>query len=312
MSDKLQQKLDQETLSPIFAVFLRLLLVMAGFLEDFGDSELKIEEIKVNPEDMKYPGLDSMTAMDRAVGTDLSVAIRDAMIVGEQARTTLGERFFDDMLGQRRAHLERMVAEREARGEARWGISNHSDCHSAPIDMQAALNIPDGFRNSAPLPTISAYNPRRPNDLRRFEEVPIHEQVDEVHIDLGALGAVAIPVPEGAQSLEVDPRTFTIQWTMQDGSVQPMCDLRDYMTSRPRWQLGSFSNWNQADGYCTPSRHPITGRDCNGRLRQFRDIGHFTFSDGSPVSYGIDRNGRAVMLEQGGERGEGPCLDRAN
>ena len=330
MSDKIQKKLDQETLSPVLAVFLRFLLVFYGLLDEHRAFDEAFEDSE--PKSTGFTDENSLHPIDKAVGTNLTATIREAMIVGEQARTTLGEHLFDESMRQRRAAMEQRLTEREYRErcDGDWSIGDHSDCYIAPIDMRAALNIPDGFRNSALLPTVSAYNPRRPNDLRRFEELPIHEQADEIHIDLGALGTVAIPVPEDAQSLEVDPRTFTIQWTMQDGSVRPMYDLRDYMTSLPRRQMGGFFDWSQVDGYCTPSRRPITGRDTHGRPRQFRDIGHFAFSDGSPVSYGVDRNGRAVMLEQGSEHrhvgpvvvrdadggltmsaGDGPCLESA-
>ena len=294
MSDRIQKKLDQETFNPVFTVFLMLLLRISGLFDGIEDSELEIDEISWQQ------------AMDQAVGADVSSAVAQAMGVDfEPGDPTLGEQLFDDLLRQRRAELERLADEREARGEARWTIGNHSNCHN--------------------LPTVSAFNPRRPNDLRRFGELsyePIHEQADEVHIDLGALGTVAIPVPENAKSLEVDPRTFTIQWTMQDDSVQPMHELRDYMTSLPSRQRGGFFEWGHMSGYCTPSRHPMTGRADPGAYYSVGPEGRYVYNAGAgplsrhvgPTVVGRRNDGRLVLMGPDGtpyaegERGEGPSF----
>jgi len=327
MSDKIQRKLGQENLSPVLAVFLRFLLVFYGLLDEhkaFGKVP-ENDSIPVIPRDKVKVTLDDgqeLLAMDRAAGTDLSEVIKGAVVAGATARATLGERVFEDMLRQRREHVLRERT-RDRDLNVPGGVGNVTEYEHRGACL-GGWHV--GNCDLSSLPTVSAFNPRRPNDLRRFDELSVRETFDpgeqggdlsapEVHIDLGELGTVAIPVPEGARSLEVDPHTFTIQWTMQDRSVLPVRDLRDYMASLPRRQMGGFIEV----GYCTPSRRPVTGRDTHGRLQSFRDIGHFTFSDGSPVSYGIDHNGIAVRLEQGetgeqsgrierGERGDGPRL----
>lgn len=49
MSEKIQQKLDQETFSPVFTVFLMILLRISGLFDGFDDAEPELGDFEVDP-----------------------------------------------------------------------------------------------------------------------------------------------------------------------------------------------------------------------------------------------------------------------
>ena len=87
---------------------------------------------------------------------------------------------------------------------------------------------------------------------------------ETLHIDLGSLGGVDIPVPEGALNCLVDPRTYIVRWSMVDGSVVDSYELDRHMRENGiQYSAYSFNMPNLRSAYaayCTPSRNPVTGQ----------------------------------------------------
>lgn len=182
MSDKLQRKLDQETLSPVLAVFLRFLLVFYGLLdehrtfdEDLGDSAPKITRIPISAVDLEIP------------------------------KSAPGVRHYYDFMEHRREQAR----QHQARGERLLT----DEVHRAPMSVPHTL-----------------------------------------YVDLGALGGVNVPVPEGAQYAVINPRTFIIHWTMEDLSVVETQELQEYMEQRNVAGNSHMFTTIPVNGCCTPSR----------------------------------------------------------
>ena len=75
-----------------------------------------------------------------------------------------------------------------------------------------------------------------------------------LYVDLGALGGVDAPVPEGAQYAVINPRTFIIHWTMEDLSVVETQELQEYMEQRNVAGNSHMFTTIPVNGCCTPSR----------------------------------------------------------